>query len=150
VRDYLGLVYAEMVQQQPGVACQRVKRQPDIGFGGFSETDLIRHDDAIPGVRKQTDGVFPVVASEVAPVQQQQVAAVRLAGRRHVHVGHLYHLAHHRQRQIRDRVRIRESFHGRAQGLNNRWLERILPGMRGRHAKHQRGREYMGAYRHRH
>ncbi len=44
--DNGGFIYLEMIEQTRGVGGQQIEAVGDAGLAGFSEADLIRHDDA--------------------------------------------------------------------------------------------------------
>lgn len=85
------------------------RRQEQEGNG-----DLIRGDYAVTGLAEHLDGALPGCATEILAMQQERRAAVRLAGRRNVHVGHLHRLALGLETIVLERMRIAEAFQLRA------------------------------------
>jgi hypothetical protein len=46
----------------------------NVRLGRFSETDLVRHDDAIASLVEHLDRVLPISAEEILPVEQNNNA----------------------------------------------------------------------------
>ncbi len=113
--DDADLVDALLLQQGLGVVRQLGEAElVALGLARTAETDLIRGDYAVTCLAEHLDGALPGRATEILAMQQERRAAVRLAGRRNVHVGHLHRLALGLETIVLERMRIAEAFQLRA------------------------------------
>lgn len=55
----------------------------------LAEADLVRHDNAIAAGGERLDGRAPIARRKIPAMQQERGAAICLADRRHVHIGHV-------------------------------------------------------------
>jgi len=113
--DNADLVDALLLQQGLGVVRQLGEAElVALGLARTAETDLIRGDYAVAGLAEHLDAALPGCATEILAMQQERRAAVRLASRRNVHVGHLHRLALGLETIVLERMRIAEAFQLRA------------------------------------
>ena len=107
----------ERIEQGGSVAGKRIEMKIGERLRRFAEADLVGNDDAVAVGGERLDRRLPIARGEVAAMQEERRAPVRITLWRHVHIGHVEPLAALRDHEHVYRVRVGEAFKPNAERL---------------------------------
>ena len=107
----------ERIEQGGSIAGKRIEMKIGQRLRRFAKTDLVGNDDAVAVCGKHLDRGLPIARGEVAAMQEERGAPIRITLWRHVHIGHVEPLAALRDHEHVYRVRVGEAFKPNAERL---------------------------------